>query len=88
MHLAERARLRFPYAGRDHPGAHRFLADLDAVTLGQLLAGERRPEVVPLRLFQQFDGARLGLGIDLPVRRPASQTVHDNGVAIGLHPCQ
>jgi len=55
------------------------------VPFGQLFAGERRSEVVPFGLFQQLDGARLRLGVDLPVRHAAPQTVHDNPVAIGLH---
>jgi hypothetical protein len=55
------------------------------VPLGQLLAGERRPEVVPLRLLQQLDDPRLRLLVDSPVRRPAPQSVYDNRVAIGFH---
>ena len=40
--------------------------------LGQLLAGERRSEVVPLRLLQQLHHTRLRLLVDPPVRRPAA----------------
>jgi hypothetical protein len=49
--------------------------------LHQLLARERRPEVVPLRLLQQLDGACPDLPLDPPVRRPAPQTVHHNPMA-------
>jgi hypothetical protein len=61
------------------------LLTLNVVPLGQLLARERRPEVVPFRLLQQYDGTRMRLRVDLPVRRPAPQTVRHNPVAIGLH---
>src|ERR1039458_9475009 len=85
MLLAAFPLLRLPYLCHHHPSAHRLLADLDAVPLRQLLAGERRSEVVPLRLLQQLHDTRLRLLVDPPVRRPAPQSVHDNRVAIGLH---
>jgi hypothetical protein len=55
------------------------------VPLGQLLAGERWSEIVPLRLLQQLHDSLLRLLVDPPVRRPAPQSVHDNRVAIGFH---
>jgi hypothetical protein len=36
-------------------------------------------------LFQQLDGPRLRLCVDLPIRRPAAQTVHDHPVPFHLH---
>src|ERR1700722_15802121 len=88
MRLAELARPRFPKSCRHHPGAHRFLAGCDVVPPTQLLARERWPAVVPLRLLQKLDGSRLCLAVDTPVRWPAPKPVHCNPVAIALHTLQ
>jgi hypothetical protein len=50
--LSNRSRLALPQPRAHHPFAQGLLADLQTMLLRQLLAGERRPEIVPLRLLQ------------------------------------
>jgi len=52
----------------------------------QLLTGERRPEIMPLRLLHNFQRPPLHSLCDPPIRRPASQSVDHHSIAFFFHP--
>src|ERR1051326_1210143 len=60
-------RVALPQATSDHPCTHRLLTDMNAMPLGQLLASEGRPEIVPFRLLQICQRPLLHLFRNLPV---------------------
>src|SRR4029077_132073 len=54
VHLLQLARVALPQPRLDHPPPQSLVAQLDAMPLGQLLAREGWPEVVPIRLLQNL----------------------------------
>src|ERR1035438_8980910 len=61
MCLFQFPRMALPQTAFDHPPPHRLFTDLDVVTLGQLLARKRRPEIVPVGLLEELHHALLCL---------------------------
>ena len=70
MHLSQPLRLALPQSGLDHPLPHGLVADFDPMPFGELLAGERWAEIVPVRLLQKLHRLSLSLGRQLAIGGP------------------
>src|ERR1019366_8686277 len=81
-------RLALPHAGLDHPLPRGLVADFDPMPFGQLLAGECRAEIVPVRLLQKRHSLSLSLGRQLAIGGPPAQPMHDHRVALLDHPLE
>jgi hypothetical protein len=55
---------------------------------GQLLAGEGRPEIVPVRLLQNLQSLSLRFARQLAIGGAAAKSMHDHTVASPAHPFQ
>ena len=88
MHLSQPLRLALPQSGFDHPLPHGLVADFDPVLFGQLLAGECRAEIVPVRLLQKLHSLSLSLGRQLAIGGPPAQPMHNHRVALLGHPIE
>src|SRR5882724_5521536 len=88
VHLLQLARAALPQPRLDHPPPQSLVAQLDAMPLGQLLAREGWPEVVPIRLLQNLQRPDLHFSRYLAVGCSPPQPVHHHSVALLLHPLQ
>jgi hypothetical protein len=88
MRFFDSAHPGLPQSAFDHPLAHRLIAHFDAMSFGELFAGEGGPEIVPVRLFQKLDRPLLRLCGDLPVRGSTPQSMHCHRIALLLHSLQ
>src|ERR1051325_4314162 len=85
MHFQQPLRLALPHPGVDHPATQSLVAHLDLVQLGQLLAGERRTEVVPFRLLQNGQCLSPRCFRQLTVGGFPPQSMHHHQIAFAFH---